>query len=41
MYSDVDAEEKNTVNMLSRFAMISKNDSVVVHKFLAEYLHRY
>lgn len=41
MYSDVDVEEKNMVNMLTRFAMLSKNDSVAVHKFLAEYLQRY
>lgn len=34
MSSDVNAEEKNMVNALSRFAMLSKNDGVAVHKFL-------
>lgn len=38
---DVDAEEKNMVNTLSRFVMLNKNNSVAVHKFLVEYLHRY
>lgn len=38
MSSDVNAEKKNTVNMLSRYAMLSKTDSVAVHKFLVEYL---
>lgn len=37
MPSDVDAEEKK---MLSRFALLSKNDIVIVHRFLVEYLHR-
>lgn len=36
----MDAEEKNMVNTLSRFALLSKNDIVIVHRFLVEYLHR-
>lgn len=32
--------KKNVVSMLSRCALLSKNDVVIVHRFLVEYLHR-